>query len=317
MAGLAFSYASGRLHPDAAARFDKQRRERRHLGRAPTSRALLPVDPEARLASCKTPPRTALGLLGADTGVEDGSRRGFPPQRRALGDVSAETVSQSVRGQTGHVVMRASAKRGRTWGRCERVRLPRIPCRRGTYSGMRLAVPAWPSTLQQTTRQQDNNMIVLSTLLALAPLALASPLTLTRRDTNVQIHPNGDQSLCLQFVAGPNGAKNPSQVTNDSPLTIGSCSTANSFNNFDISFGDQLGIKLTGSNMVGGHSHDPGGCPAYGATRSASTPGPTRGTTVSSSCTHATRVSCLLRSRPRRVAPSRRFACSAPDCPSR
>ncbi len=90
-------------------------------------------------------------------------------------------------------------------------------------------------------------MMYAAALLALAPVVLASPLAV--RDTNVQLHPNGDQSLCLQFVAGPNGAKTPSQVTNDSPLTVGPCNTPNSFNQFDISFGDQLGIKLSGSNM--------------------------------------------------------------------
>lgn len=87
-------------------------------------------------------------------------------------------------------------------------------------------------------------MVLLTALLAFAPLAtLASPLA--TRATNTQIHPNGDLTQCLQFV----GATSTSQPGNDSPLTIGLCTTPNAFNKFDIVFGDQQGIKLTGTNF--------------------------------------------------------------------
>lgn len=86
---------------------------------------------------------------------------------------------------------------------------------------------------------------MLASLFAILPLlaitASASPIE--RRANNVQIHPNGDTSQCL--LVRPIGG----QVTNDTPVVVGSCSEPNTLNNFDISYGDNLSVKLSGSNF--------------------------------------------------------------------
>lgn len=92
---------------------------------------------------------------------------------------------------------------------------------------------------------------MLTSLFALLPLLAISVSAgpIERRATGVQIHPNGDTSQCLQVQTYSKGVQDPSQVANDSPLSIGPCGAPYTFSAFDVSYGDQLSLKLTGSNL--------------------------------------------------------------------
>lgn len=101
---------------------------------------------------------------------------------------------------------------------------------------------------------------MLTSLFALLPLLAISVSAgpIERRATGVQIHPNGDISQCLQVQTYSKGVQDPSQVANDSPLSVGACGAPGTFSAFDISYGDQLSVKLTGSNLCFDAGSNPG-----------------------------------------------------------
>ncbi len=106
--------------------------------------------------------------------------------------------------------------------------------------------PRWPRrTALVTSRSQvvPSKMLLSAIVILLVPLASASPVF--RRETNVQLHPSGDTTQCLQFLAGSHGPRAPDRIYDDAPLSVGACDSIFVYNRFDISYGDQQGIKLS------------------------------------------------------------------------